>query len=388
MDRERFPIFDTYTHITGNPIKARRTSINVPCFDSRAHKHGDATPSCTLDSDKDVYFCHGCGKGGDAVSMVLASGVLPPGGAEKDRFRAAFAWLRTMHDRPMPAYDGPRNAPTSFDTFDLIDVTRLVYTFVDRLGQPLYDEVRLEGYDPTILQQALRAGVSEPQAREQASAKRIFQRRRLPKGRWFKTASGYRYYDTQGQPVVYGDLDDAPIELPLTRYDGSERPLPTSPYVHTLRGLPRVLYRLPTVLAAGKVGRTIVFVEGPKKADAVARRLNLTATTLAGGARAEFTLDHAIDCIGASNIIVLMDSDEGGRTCAFERAALLAETVGDVRCIDLFGDDSKRDIIDWLADRGRANAETLRTMLSSIASSAARIGTGRTLLPATPLLLT
>ena len=33
--------------------------------------HDEKTPSFTVASDRNVYFCHGCGKGGDAINFVM-----------------------------------------------------------------------------------------------------------------------------------------------------------------------------------------------------------------------------------------------------------------------------------------------------------------------------
>jgi DNA primase len=37
----------------------------------RCPLHDDHTPSCSIDTDRDLWRCHSCGKGGDAYTLIM-----------------------------------------------------------------------------------------------------------------------------------------------------------------------------------------------------------------------------------------------------------------------------------------------------------------------------
>lgn len=63
--------------ITDADITKART-IPISSFLGREKKvvcplHSDTVPSLSLDHDKNLWYCHGCGKGGDVISFVMES---------------------------------------------------------------------------------------------------------------------------------------------------------------------------------------------------------------------------------------------------------------------------------------------------------------------------
>ncbi len=360
---EHVSIVEVYNHLTGEQVNPRGYSVNVNC-----PIHLERNPSCSLNLRDNVFYCHKCKVGGSAAAMIRLSRFADLN--NKDGYRAAYAMLRDLHliepqqrDTPAAVYQ-PRT--------ELLEANHRIYPFHDRTGATLYDEVRIEGLDPVIFPEAIAAGLPEDEARAQAQTKRIFQRRHLPKGRWYTSNGRYVFYDDAGAPVPYGPNDLDPISLPTHDRSGQALREPSAKYLYNLRGLPSLLYRLPVVLKAAREAGVIILNEGPKKASTVAKRADLTATSLAGGAKAEFTLEHALDFSGASGLLIFSDSDEAGRDSALLRARIAAHIVPDVRIIDFFSDDSKRDVMQWLELQGRARAEELRATLQILANSAAR----------------
>ena len=126
----------------------------------------------------------------------------------------------------------------------------------------------------------------------------------------------YVYDDEHGKPLFYVERL-SPKGFRQFRMVNGER-------VWSLRGVRRVPYRLPDVLAAAAAGETIYVTEGEKDADAI-RAAGATATTGPGGAgkwRAAFA-DHFR---GAGRVIIVADADKTGR----EHAAQVAESLDKV----------------------------------------------------------
>lgn len=136
------------------------------------------------------------------------------------------------------------------------------------------------------------------------------------------------------------------------RYDPKgftqRRPDGNGGWIYNLDGVPRVLYRLPELLAADPAA-TVYVVEGEKDADALAA-LGLVATTNAAGAgkwRAEYA-----DALRGRGVVVLPDNDEAGRKHGAEVARSLAGIVASVRVLALPDLPRKGDVSDWLAAGG------------------------------------
>ncbi|MEU0971334.1 DUF3987 domain-containing protein [Streptomyces sp. NPDC005917] len=88
-----------------------------------------------------------------------------------------------------------------------------------------------------------------------------------------------------------------------------------------VKGIRRVLYRLPEVIAAAQAGGTVLVVEGEKDADNLAK-LGCVATTGVGGA-GKWSDDYSQHFRGAEEVVVIADRDEPGR----KHAAAVADSV-------------------------------------------------------------
>jgi hypothetical protein len=144
------------------------------------------------------------------------------------------------------------------------------------------------------------------------------------------------------------------------------RPDPAGGWRWDLQGVPRVLYRLPELLAAVARGIPIFLTEGEKDADALAP-LGLEATTHAGGA-GKWRSEYAVP-LRAAHVVLLPDNDDPGRAHMLDIEQSLRPFAASVRRLDLPGLPPKGDVSDWLAARraeGQAD-EALRDQLLGLA---------------------
>jgi hypothetical protein len=141
----------------------------------------------------------------------------------------------------------------------------------------------------------------------------------------------------------------------VVRFDPKDfrqrRPDGRGGWTWSVRGVERVPYRLPELLAAVRAGRTVYVVEGEKDADALAAA-GLDATCNAGGA-GKWRPAYA-DALAGARVVVLPDADGPGRDHARQVAASLFGTAADVRVVELPGLPEGGDVSDWLAAGGAA----------------------------------
>ena len=126
----------------------------------------------------------------------------------------------------------------------------------------------------------------------------------------------------------------------------------------SMRGVRRVPYRLPQLVAAVKAGRTVFVVEGEKDADSLGG-LCLVATTNPGGA-GKWLPDFDRHFEGA-RVVVLPDNDDPGRDHAQDVARHVLGVAKEVRIIELPGLPTKGDVSDWLGAGG--TVESLKSLV-------------------------
>ncbi|MFF4448926.1 AAA family ATPase [Streptomyces sp. NPDC001502] len=112
----------------------------------------------------------------------------------------------------------------------------------------------------------------------------------------------------------------------------------------SVRGVRRILYRLPEVLAAAQAGGPVFVVEGEKDADNLAAT-GATATCNVGGA-GKWSDDYVHAFKGASEVIVIRDRDEPGAKHAAAVAASLQRAGIPVRVLE---PAKGKDVSDHLA---------------------------------------
>lgn len=124
----------------------------------------------------------------------------------------------------------------------------------------------------------------------------------------------------------------------------------------SLDGVRRVLYRLPDVMEAVAMERTVFVVEGEKDCDRLAG-YGLTATTNSEGAgkwRPEYS-----EMLRDADVVIVPDNDDPGREHARVVSAALQGVARRVRVLELPGLPDKGDVSDWL-DAGHNRDELLR----------------------------
>jgi len=152
-----------------------------------------------------------------------------------------------------------------------------------------------------------------------------------------KIVNEYNYEDEQGK-LLYQVMRFEPKDFRQRRPDGNDK------WVWSLRGVRRVLYRLPELLAANPAA-TVFIVEGEKDADALFK-LNLVATTNVGGAgkwRPEYS-----GFFGGRHVVILPDNDQPGRNHAEKVARSLQGVAASVKVIHLPHLKEHGDVSDWL----------------------------------------
>ena len=127
-----------------------------------------------------------------------------------------------------------------------------------------------------------------------------------------------------------------------------QRPDGAGGVIHNLDGVPRVLYRLPELLASGPE-TPIYLVEGEKDVNTL-RALGLVATTNPGGAgkwRAEYT-----PCFAGRQVVIVPDNDRAGWEHALAVAKALTPVAACVKVVALPEVAEKGDVTDWLNGSG------------------------------------
>ena len=114
-------------------------------------------------------------------------------------------------------------------------------------------------------------------------------------------------------------------------------------WVWNIKGVDRVLYRLPQVLAAVAHRETIWLVEGEKDADRMCAA-GVTATCNSGGA-GKMTLD-AIEVLRGADVVIVADRDEPGRMHARDVRSMLRARGCEPRVVEAI---TGKDAYDHLA---------------------------------------
>jgi putative DNA primase/helicase len=151
--------------------------------------------------------------------------------------------------------------------------------------------------------------------------------------------------------AVYGYLaEGGQLLFEVLRYEPKafrqRRPNGNGGWVWNLKGVPRVLYRLPEVQAA----KSVLVVEGEKDAES-GRKMGLTATCNPCGAgkwREEYS-----ETLRGKRVAVIADVDESGRKHAEHVAQSLCGKAASVKVLELPG---AKDLSEWAEKGGTREA--------------------------------
>ena len=131
-----------------------------------------------------------------------------------------------------------------------------------------------------------------------------------------------------------------------------KRPNGEGGWVPSVKGVQRVLYRLPELIVAD-AGQTVFIVEGEKKVEAL-RNWGLTATCIAGGAKSKW-IKAFTDSLRGRHVVILPDNDPidqntgacPGRDFAVTVLRALDGAAASQKIVELPGLPPKGDIVDW-----------------------------------------
>lgn len=155
----------------------------------------------------------------------------------------------------------------------------------------------------------------------------------------------YDYVDEDGV-ILFQTVRYRPKDFRQRQPDGDD-------WVWNLKGVRRVLYRLPDVLIAKRV----FVVEGEKDVERL-RGWRLTATTSPMGA-GKWRSEYA-QCLAGKDVIILPDDDEPGKAHAETVAASVLPVAKSVRVVSL----AAKDVSAW-ASKGGTKAKLLQLVKST-----------------------
>ena len=158
----------------------------------------------------------------------------------------------------------------------------------------------------------------------------------------------------RGQIVATYDYTDEHGELlyQAVRYEPKDfrqrKPEPNGGWNWSIKGVRRVLYRLPEVMQAVAQGQVVYVCEGEKDVEA-ARSLGLVATCNAMGAdngTGNKWFPEFGDCLVNADVVVVPDQDEAGN----RHAAWVIQTLtGKARNVGRLDVPVGKDLADWIA---------------------------------------
>lgn len=158
----------------------------------------------------------------------------------------------------------------------------------------------------------------------------------------------------RGRIVATYDYTDEDGELlyQAVRYDPKDfrqrAPNPDGSWSWSIKGVKRVLYRLPEVLAAVAEGKTIYICEGEKDVEA-ARSLGLVATCNAMGAdngTGNKWFPEFATALKGADVVVIPDQDEAG----IRHAEWVISTLrGTAKSVKVVNPTSGKDLAEWVS---------------------------------------
>ena len=148
----------------------------------------------------------------------------------------------------------------------------------------------------------------------------------------------YSYTDEQGRPL-FEVVRKVPKKFVQRRPDGN------GGWIWNLKGVQRVLYRLPEVLEAVQKGRVVYVVEGEKDADNLAK-LGLVATTNPGGA-GKWRRGYS-ETLSSATVVLLRDNDTAGEGHVQKVTQALHGVAAEIRVVELPDLPAGGDVSNWI----------------------------------------
>lgn len=180
-----------------------------------------------------------------------------------------------------------------------------------------------------------------------------------PKGQLVAT---FDYRDAEGALVFQSQR----FETDSDKTFRQRRPDGDGGWIYSMKGVKRVLYRLPELIKSHK-SEPVFIVEGERKADKLAE-LGFIATCNSGGASNKWNKNWSAAFTGR-DVIILPDNDEPGQKYAANAYECIKDAANSVRQVTLPNLPKGGDIIDWIAAGG--TAEQLKSLIDAEAAPVA-----------------
>lgn len=180
-----------------------------------------------------------------------------------------------------------------------------------------------------------------------------------------KRAAEYMYCDSQGAVKFRAVRYEWPVEGKLKPEKDFEQHQPDGQggWIYNLKGVERVLYKLPELLAADK-SAVVYVVEGEKKVELL-QSWGFVATCNVGGSKGKWLKSYT-EALAGHPVVILPDNDpvnpgtgeRPGHDWAVRILKNISGAAESVRIVELPGLPAKGDIVDWAA-AGHTAAELL-----------------------------
>lgn len=159
---------------------------------------------------------------------------------------------------------------------------------------------------------------------------------------WNNIDIAYDYRDERGK-LLYQVVRKIPKDFRQRKPDG------TGGWLWSIGDVRRVIYRLPQLLKA-PLDQLVFIVEGEKDVERLASHKVIATTNPQGAGKWQYVDECAKSALRGRHVVVIADADESGREHAKTVAAWALSVAATVRVLELYKDDSKRDVSDWLDD--------------------------------------
>lgn len=179
---------------------------------------------------------------------------------------------------------------------------------------------------------------------------------------WNNIEIAYDYRDERGR-LLYQVVRKIPKDFRQRKPDGS------GGWIWSIGDVRRILYRLPQLLKS-PIDQPIYIVEGEKDADRLASAKLIATCNPQGAGKWHYVDECARKALYGRHLIIIADADEPGREHARTIVLWALSVASSVRVLELYNDDSKRDVSDWIDDGHTADE------LAQIAASVEPTETG------------
>jgi hypothetical protein len=179
---------------------------------------------------------------------------------------------------------------------------------------------------------------------------------------WNHIEVAYDYRDERGI-LLYQVVRKIPKDFRQRKPDGA------GGWLHSIGNVRRVIYRLPQLLKS-PLDQFVYIVEGEKDVERLAGNGLIATCNPQGAGNWRHVDECARKALRGRHLVIIADADKAGREHAHAVAEWAINVAATIRVLELYKDDSKRDVSDWL-DEGHTASE-----LQQIAESVEPIETG------------